>query len=316
VSLDLIIFSKDRACQLDFLLRSVKQEFTDWRTARLVVLYTYSSSALRYSYDLVRAEHPEVEFVCERDVDLNFKQATLRLLGHNPLVAFLVDDDVFKQPFALAAPELAVFEADPQIMCVSLRMDPAMDYVYTLDRPAARPDFHDGNIWDWTVSDGDWNYPMSLDGHIFRTAELVPLFERVAFHNPNSLEFELSKQPLANPRMVCFDIARIINLPLNRVQDTAPNHHLGLDEHMLNARFVKGERPALVTVAGVRSRSPHHELELQWEPWRGAPRWVGPMAELDARSAALLRRSADARRLPRRAAAAAARRLRNRSKQP
>ena len=311
MSLDLIIFSKDRACQLDFLLRSIKQEFTDWRTARLVVLYTYSSAALRYSYDLVRAEHPEVQFVCERDVDLTFKQATLSLLGHNPLVAFLVDDDVFKQPFTLAAHELAVFEADPEIMCVSLRMDPAMDFVYTLDRPAKTPDFRDGNIWDWTVSDGDWNYPMSLDGNIFRSAELLPLFERIPFHNPNSLEFELSKQPLANPRMVCFDIARIINLPLNRVQDTAPNHHLGLDERMLNTRFVKGERPALATVAGVRSRSPHHELELQWESWQGAPRWAGLMAELDARSAALMRDFVGARRLLRRVAGAAARRGRH-----
>lgn len=288
--LELIIFSKDRACQLDLLLRSIKREFAEWSQARTVVLFTYSSGPLRYSYERVRCAHPEVEFVCERDLTSRFKETTLSVVGERPLVAFLVDDDVFKEQFSLQSPELRVLDEDPELLCVSLRMDPAMDYVYTQDRPMARPVFRDGNIWDWTLADGDWGYPMSLDGHIFRTAEIVPLLHTLEFHDPNSLEFEMAKRPLPNPLAICFDVAKVINLPLNRVQDTAPNRHAGVDARRINLRFLRGERLSLRTVAGVRSRSPHHEPELQWEAWEGGSRWERAAAVVDAWAAPTAKR--------------------------
>ena len=58
---------------------------------------------------------------------------------------------------------------DPEIACLSLRMCPRMDYSYALDTITGIPPFEDGTTWRWPEAEGDWGYPMSLDGHVFRT---------------------------------------------------------------------------------------------------------------------------------------------------
>ena len=54
--------------------------------------------------------------------------------------------------------------------------------------------------WHWMGMEGDWGYPMSLDGHIFRTAEIAPLLEHLDYRNPNVLEAALARRPLTLPK--------------------------------------------------------------------------------------------------------------------
>ena len=264
--LDVVIFSKDRACQLDLLLNSIERRVADWREWNIQVLYTFSTPAFGTAYDEVWAAHPGFRYVCERDRREGFRELTLALVGERPYVTFLVDDDVFKEDFSVDMPEFRTFASDPSIMCLSLRMCPRMDYAYTLDRHTAIPPFEQGTVWDWNGGDGDWGYPMSIDGHIFRSAELVPLMAELEFRDPNTFEDVLSRHPLPHPRVICFEESKLINLPVNRVQDTAPNRHGGVAAQWLNDEFLAGRRLALRMVEGVRNPSPHHELPLLWEP--------------------------------------------------
>lgn len=62
---NLIIFSKDRACQLDQLLTSIEEHVPNHNTPmlRIQVLYTFSPSGnYGKAYDLVEKAHPEVKF--------------------------------------------------------------------------------------------------------------------------------------------------------------------------------------------------------------------------------------------------------------
>ncbi|MBX5469438.1 MAG: FkbM family methyltransferase [Thermoleophilaceae bacterium] len=263
--LDLVIFSKDRACQLDLLLRSYKTFFRDQDAVRLQVIYTYEGEDFGRAYQVVRELHPEPRWVCELDSAVGFRQLALDAVGHSPYVMFLVDDDVFKEPFTLSSPEFERFAQDPQIAALSLRMCPRMNYAYTLARLTPIPELEPGNVWDWTRADGDWAYPMSVDGNVFRSDELVPLMAELDFRNPNTLEAALARNPLRNPKMVCFDESRVINLPLNRVQEVVRNRHGQVTAEWLNEQFLAGRRLSLATVAGVRNPSPHHELDLRWE---------------------------------------------------
>lgn len=263
--LDVVIFSKDRACQLELLLRSIKRFFAQWRESNVQVLYTFSTPEFARGYNVVRGEHPEFRYVCEQDRPAGFRELTLGLLGERPYLTFLVDDDVFKEPFSLDAPEFATFAEDSALMCLSLRMCPRMNYAYTLDRFTTIPQFERGTIWDWTKGDGDWGYPMSIDGHIFRSQELVPRIRALDFRDPNTFEDVLSRHPLPAPRAICLEESRIINLPVNRVQDTAPNRHGNVSAEWLNDEFVNGRRLSLQTVIGIRNPSPHHEVALSWE---------------------------------------------------
>ena len=263
--LDVVIFSKDRACQLDLLLRSIERHFVDRGDASIQVLYTFSEQAYGCAYDAVIAAHPDFAYVCERERAEGFKDIVAGMVGDNEFVTFLVDDDVFKEDFSLRAPEFRTFAQDGEIMCLSLRMCPRMDYAYTLDRHTPIPSFERGTVWDWTGCDGDWGYPMSIDGHIFRSDELVPLVRELEFHNPNTFEDVLSRHPLASPKAVCFEESKLINIPVNRVQDTALNRHGDVTAEWLNTHFLEGGRLSLGTVEGVRNPSPHHELPLLWD---------------------------------------------------
>lgn len=263
--LDVVIFSKDRACQLDLLIRSVKRYFAQWERSRVHVLYTWSSAAFARGYEIVRADHRELTYVCERDRSAGFRELVLDIVGEERYVMFLVDDDVFKEPFSLDCAEFNCLAENPQLMCLSLRMCPRMNYTYTYDRLMEIPAFEQGVIWDWTTADGDWGYPMSIDGHIFRTTELAPLIRTLEFTNPNTFESVLATHPLANPIAICFEESKLINLPVNRVQDTFPNRHGDITAESLNDRFLAGARLSLHTVNGVRNCSPHCEIPLEWE---------------------------------------------------
>jgi FkbM family methyltransferase len=263
--LDLVIFSKDRACQLELLLRSLKRFVAGWEELNVSVVHTWSEDAYGAGYAIARELHPEVAWISERDSDAGFRALTLGRLGHGEYTAFLVDDNVFKAPFSLDAPQLRALAEDPELLCLSWRMAPRMNYCYALDTLTPIPDFTDGTVWRWPDAHGDWGYPMSVDGHVFRTAELLPLIGRLPFHNPNTFEAALAANPLPLPKAICLPDAPIVNLPVNRVQDTALNRHGDVAAAWLNERFLAGDRLAVETVIGVANPGPHHEVPLRWE---------------------------------------------------
>lgn len=265
--LNLVVFSKDRACQLDLLLRSLRTHLAWLDPGEISVLYAHSTAPYARGYETVRALHPGVRFVAEADA-ASFRDATLALVDTaRPLTTFLVDDDVLLAGFSLDDPELARLATRPELACVSLRLAPRIDYCYSLDRPAPPPELDADRTWAWPGAPGDWAYPMSLDGHVFRTVELLPLLEQLPFSNPNSLEAVLAEHPLPLPRSGCYEEPRLLNVPANRVQDTAPNRHGSIPAELLNDRFLAGERIAAASLDGVVNRAPHHELDYVFEPY-------------------------------------------------
>jgi hypothetical protein len=270
VQLQVTVFSKDRPAQLELLLRSLKRFWGGWGEHRITVLYAATSDDFARGYKEVRAVHPEFSYVSERDSDRAFREHVLALMGFEPYVAYLVDDNVFTAPFDLARPEFRLFAADPEIMALSLRMGPHMDYCYPADLHSAPPPFERGTVWEWRGLDGDWGYPMSLDGHVFRTAELRPLIEATSFANPNTLEEALALTPLPNPKLVCLPESVVANIPANRVQTMNQNRHTGGSAERLNGMFLAGARLDLEPLVGLRGRAPHTPVALRWQglAWR------------------------------------------------
>jgi hypothetical protein len=268
--LNLVVYSKDRPAQLELLLRSLKRYWDGWEAISLSVVYTYSSESFARGYERVRSLHPEPSYACEPDYPRTFKELTLGVVdAGNELTAFLVDDDVFRRPYSLRAPEIEALRRDPTLSCVALRLAPGIDYTYPLDRVTPPPPFGADRTWRWAEGDGYWNYPMSLDGHVFRTAEILPLLAALDYANPNSLESELASRPLTAPRGICPAEAVVVNIPANRVQDAFPNRCGDVPPGPLNARFLGGERIALAPIAAVANRGAHEEIAFAWEG--GAP---------------------------------------------
>jgi len=119
--------------------------------------------------------------------------------------------------------------------CFSLRLGLNTVNCYTMQRLNKLENFnkhsffHDTDLIEpvisWKVKDGtnDYAYPMSLDGHIFKTEYIKNLCEILEYSNPNLFEAMLSN--FSRPDMIIssYNQNKLVNSPINRVQETFHN---------------------------------------------------------------------------------------------
>ena len=258
-SLNIIIFSKDRACQLDLLLTSMRKMFREFSQYEIIVLYTTTDDSYILGYSKLKEYHDDIIFIKESD----FRNDLLNILYSDAyFTVFLVDDIVWKEPFTIQCNEIILLENDPDILCLSLRLDPNLTYCYALDIEMDAPKFDRNLRWDWRGKDGDFGYPMSLDGHIFRTKDITPLLFQLSYSNPNSLEGTLSNHPLKPTKMLCLRKAPIFNTPINKVQTQNNNRHGSIFPEHLNQMFITGYRISLKPLIGIQNRGCHQEVNI------------------------------------------------------
>ena len=274
-----VIFSKDRACQLEALLRSLREQVPDWKSRGLwSVVFTASSPRFDEGYRLLR-ENPAtkgVEFLDERAQGAPFADLVRSTMRRQRAAngaqhcMFLVDDMLFKAPWPQdGGKPMRRLLKDKTVLCLSLRMCKRYDYCYARRKDMKLPRFDWWGRWNWTKSRLDWGYPMSVDGHVFRYDDLLPLVERVSFRHPNSFEAALAENPIRQrPRMVCYPEAVVVNLPINLVQTELKNRageQHGISTEALNDAFLAGRRVDLAPVYALRdNRGCHHELSVHW----------------------------------------------------
>jgi len=265
-SLHIVIFSKDRACQLDSLLRSIRDNFAV-PFVDLTVLYRATTDRYSEGYDLVRKRGIlDVAWIREEC----FHADVLRLAASLPdsdLVMFLVDDDIVFRRFG----NTTVLERfTPNHLFISLRC--SRSYASVVPPPFITTDHY--LEWRWNYGRRKryaWNYPFSLDGNIFHVSHMKRALPRVAFKAPNSLEGNLhtyrhkwwvKRIPLA----LAPCEAVVVNNPLNRVQTEGETWHQGVDVASLNEKYLDGY---MIDNSPYRDCSPvsvHSPLPLRFIP--------------------------------------------------
>jgi hypothetical protein len=264
--INIIIFSKDRACQLDLLLSSMKRYFEQWREQSISVLYTTSTEEFDTGYRRVIELHPEVEHVREAD----FKTDLVRIFRDRSrdYTSFLVDDDMFIDHLTLESPEFRELQTNRKILCLSCRMAPGMDFFYMKQVETQQPRFRSDRTWRWKRARGDWGYPMSAGGmHIFRTFDLEHAVAESEYRNPNTFEdWALLPNAPRRPFMICFGHAKVFCVAVNKVQTVNKNRHANTYpvDH-LNSEFLAGRRLSSKAFHGLKTRSPHGELTYVWD---------------------------------------------------
>jgi len=263
-----IIFSKDRAAQLDLLLRSIKKNYISNKEDSFTIIYTSSNPEFEKGYSIIKEKHQNILFIKEHENETVFKNLVLNELNSKqPLINFLVDDAVFINPFYKNT-AFDTFLNDESISCLSCRLHPDITYTYMQRKNTPKPKMNNNNIWNWTRAAGDWGYPMSLDGHIFKKEDILPILESIKFKNPNTLEHELSRHPINKPNMVCFDNQKLVTIPLNMVQTQYKNNRVSnkneYDVETLNDNFLNGFLFDLVHLEGKNYNSCHVELALKY----------------------------------------------------
>lgn len=263
-----IVFSKDRAMQLDAVLRSLWLHCRDIGSADVKVLYTTSDAAHEYQYMRLMEMHPKAEFIREHD----FKQQLLSSIADYPFVFFVVDDCIFVKPFFLKDVVSAVDEHQ-DVLGFSFRLGRNTTYCYSRDRSQQLPVFQElknGFVkFHWASGEYNFGYPLEVSSSMYRTKDLFTLLAESPFQNPNTLESQLAHQAWKYAGSHGYAICNAVSLafcnPVNIVQLVYKNRrgtNNGYSIHELFRLFQEGYRIHVEQYSGFVPGSCHQEVEL------------------------------------------------------
>lgn len=264
-----IIFSLDRAIQLELLLKSIvdhdREQFLD-----VAILFSYTSASHEESYQVLMDRYPQFQWVAEerfhrkkigplantywhnyywwlrykysRNVSSNFRKQLIGTMRSNKkdMVMFLTDDSMFYRDIKVPFYPIEQIRKKPKNCSFSLRHGTNI----------AGGNFGTaGELLYWSRFDEhehpEWSFPFSVDGHIYSKKFLLEVFSKVWFKNPNTLEGniacyvrerELLQSLFANTESC------LVGFELNRVQNISNNNNLNISNQYLNYLFNKGYR--------------------------------------------------------------------------
>jgi len=269
--LNVIIFSKDRAMQLHLLLESILLNF-NVEDYTLNILYKASNDEYNRGYNTIRDLYPQFKYKKEE----SFKNDVLSLFNDSKYTIFFTDDDIIYQPFKLNNDELHNIFMLTEANCFSLRLGLNTVNCYTMQKLNKLNNYNTHNFFydvdliepviSWKVKDGtnDYAYPMSLDGHIFKTEYIKNLCEILEYANPNLFEAFLSN--FTKPEMIIssYKNSKLVNSPINRVQETFKNlsgRKYNYSSEDLNEMYLDGVIIDLNKMNFNEITSPHQEIQ-------------------------------------------------------
>jgi hypothetical protein len=256
-----LLFSFNRAMQLDATLRSYLLHCADPHANQITVLYKATGDTHPRQYALLVEQYAQqdIRFVAETrfkpDVlsllfNINIHRTPTALLMMAALLPdrlgraiglptaadfpgytfFIVDDVIFIQDFNFSL-ILQSLAQNPDALGFSLRLGANTVYCYTKNKTQRVPEFTEvqENIFkfDWTRAEFDFSYPLEISSSVYRRQDLFRLFARLNFNNPNLLETTLAKHSrqyaTSKPYLLCFESSAAFSNPINIVQTQLNN---------------------------------------------------------------------------------------------
>jgi hypothetical protein len=263
-----IIFSKDRAAQLRLLIYSIQKNAP--HAFNLNVIYTSSNEEFNKGYEKVKGEFSSLcNFVKQTD---NFKGDVLNLLdSDSELSCFFTDDDIIYKSFSVESVKNSI-NNDEDVFCFSLRLGKNTNFCYAMNTPNVFRDYSesDGTLsWDWSVHYLDFGYPLSVDGHIFKTKDILKLTKKVGFTNPNTFEAALQIfESFPKNKMTSFPESVLVNTPNNIVNTSFANRNgltHGADVKELNKNYLAGSVIDLESMDFSNVIGCHQEIEFKYK---------------------------------------------------
>lgn len=261
-----ILFSKNRAMQVDATLLSFFLHCQDPENAAITVLYACSTEQHYRQYIQLAQEwsdHKQIIFIKEKA----FRQDFLKILSsfQNNLftlfmqsnhrvvrviqrfipfphsdakIMFLVDDTIFTSAFRLS--EICnAMTSNPDSLGFSLRLGRNIKYSYMLDKPESQPNFDSltENLlkFRWTDADMDFNYPLEVSSSVYRLTDVLTALKGGLFSNPNFLEGVMnvnkSRFTSTKPNILCYTSSVAFCNPVNIVQTASLENRRGDQIH-------------------------------------------------------------------------------------
>lgn len=269
----LLIFSCNRALQLQTLLRSLSAYLTVENACQIHVIYAATDDTFDLGYQQVKQEFMAIRFHRERSVrrwvwprpmaywkngfryirqsglrrTTDFKALTEQIIADSPYegTLFLTDDSLFIRPTRLDAARTDIVLRDPN-SAYTLSFRHGLTFQ---PKPADSRPFAEGGFC-WHVSDsiaglGQWTWRFSVDGHLYPRRALLPILRKLHYANPNSLEGFVNEY-IRNVRPDLFrtllfnEQPSLVGFILNKVQTYNGNSSLDVSPAFLNQKLLDG----------------------------------------------------------------------------
>lgn len=268
---DMVIFSYNRPMQLYALLESVEKYITG--LADVEIIYRADSDAYELAYQDVFADFPEVHPHRQGDQTVkDFKPLTLSCTfqSSTEYVIFAVDDIIVKD-FIDLNECVRLLDTYKTVYGVYLRLGKNLNYCYSMNAAQAVPRLQEiePGVFAWQFKQGqhDWGYPNTVDMTLYRKEDVRTELHQLYYTAPNNLEgaWACHASRIKKPACVCFETTKIVNLPLNRVQDLCGNRHMNLltPQEMLDM-YNNGLKIDISTLHQIDNKSAHMEYEPQF----------------------------------------------------
>jgi len=268
----LIIFSKNRACQLHLLLDSI-YERSGHIFDSITILYK-ADAKYENGYELLKKylnRQRGIKFKREE----NFRNDTLALIDDKyECTTFLVDDVVFFDDIKSNIENIINYMNEKNVLCFSLRVGLNSTYSHPANTHYEMGEYEvNGGLinFNFRKQKGDLGYPLSVDGHIFKTSMVKDLMTKTSFYNPNTLEANLQQYlriGLPSDIMASFTHSKMVSVPVNLVNDTFNNRHgieFYISEENLNEKYLNGEVISYFDLEFGNINGPHKELEYKFK---------------------------------------------------
>jgi hypothetical protein len=222
-----LILSKNRASQLRLLLESISINASSLFN-RITIIYTYSNDDFKKGYEKLQSENilPNIDWQKEKDFMPDFLQAIKNC--ESEYICGIVDDCVFYKRVPSSPEYIEAFMKD-DVFCFSLRLglNTTMQNYLDPNRRLTLQKYGKGKVcirWDWKklTPSANYGYPISLDGHVFRTDELSRISHKFEFKSLRSWEETLTTQRRSitdKNMMVSYKQSVLFSIPSNSVQD-------------------------------------------------------------------------------------------------
>ena len=270
---NVVIFSCNRACQVHACLQSFYKHFKSEEEPTVTIIWKATSEVFRKGYEKVQSHFPESEYLIW-DEEVNFRSQTIKGVRGFPwapsqFTMFLVDDIIFVNDVATSDKQFDLIRNNVLMLGLSLRLHDGVTRCYATNEDTKVPKFVKGCVWSWVGCQGDWGYPMSVDGNIFNTEFINSLVETTEYNNPNTFEAALdmaSKRPDTPDYLSCYpEGPRLINIPANRVQSQYKNRFAkGFTPEELNEKYLEGKLIDIDSYKGVKPSTVHVPVEIKF----------------------------------------------------
>jgi len=281
MKIPVIVYTRNRACQLDFMLRTLGAYFP---VKEAWVLCDFTDNAYAGGYMIVREYEYGFPVYWRTQDAKTFRNVYLSTLGHisttDRYIMGMTDDTAVIEPVNL---EPGIDAFDETVLTLSLRMglDTTTSYMRRKnDVPQPPLDLVDATHgvykWKWLGNPGTslWGYPFSIEANVYRAKELFVAAQLATnWWCPNILEGELHllRENLfgLTPNMTMYGFQSIVGIPANIVQNVSPaNRHANRKDYSpekFEERFLGGERISMATIRGLRPTSSHMDVTFKWE---------------------------------------------------